>query len=68
MGCVSYFIAMLPVLKKLVISHNKLETLDDIVHLRDCKALTVVDLQQNRIDNPAVLEEIFAQMPNLVGY
>ncbi|VDK41624.1 unnamed protein product [Taenia asiatica] len=58
-------LSMLPVLKKLVISHNKLETLEDIVHLRDCKALTVVDLQQNRIDNTAVLEEIFAQMPNL---
>ncbi|KAL5964826.1 Dynein assembly factor 1 axonemal [Taenia solium] len=58
-------LSMLPVLKKLVISHNKLETLEDIVHLRDCKALTVVDLQQNRIDNAAVLEEIFAQMPNL---
>ncbi|KAL5106583.1 Dynein assembly factor 1 axonemal [Taenia crassiceps] len=58
-------LSMLPVLKKLVISHNKLETLEDIVHLRDCKALAVVDLQQNRIDNPAVLEEIFAQMPNL---
>ncbi|VDM33140.1 unnamed protein product [Hydatigera taeniaeformis] len=58
-------LSMLPVLKKLVISHNKLETLEDIVHLRECKALTVVDLQQNRIDNPAVLEEIFAQMPSL---
>ncbi|EUB55830.1 Leucine-rich repeat-containing protein 50 [Echinococcus granulosus] len=58
-------LSMLPVLKKLVISHNKLETLEGILHLRECKALTVVDLQQNRIDNSAVLEEIFAQMPNL---
>ncbi|KAM3188157.1 hypothetical protein ACTXT7_000821 [Hymenolepis weldensis] len=58
-------LAMLPALKKLIISHNKLETLDDIEHLRECKSLTIVDLQQNRISDPGVLEKIFVQMPNL---
>lgn len=58
---------MLPALKKLVISHNKLETLDDIEHLRECKSLTIVDLQQNRISDPGVLEMVFVQMPNLVN-
>ncbi|VDD80181.1 unnamed protein product [Mesocestoides corti] len=59
-------LSMLPALKKLIISHNKLVTREDIEHLRDCKALTVVDLQQNRIEDPTVLDEIFAKMPSLV--
>ncbi|KAM7533742.1 hypothetical protein Aperf_G00000114633 [Anoplocephala perfoliata] len=58
-------LSMLPALKKLIISHNKLETLEDVEHLRECKALSVVDLQQNRISSTAVLESVFAQMPSL---
>ncbi|VDO04542.1 unnamed protein product [Rodentolepis nana] len=58
-------LATLPVLTKLIISHNKLEALEDIEHLRECKSLTIIDLQQNHISTPEALEKVFAQMPSL---
>lgn len=43
-------------LQTLIISNNKLSTANDIVHLVDCKKLSIVDLSQNHIDDPEVVE------------
>lgn len=39
--------------------------LDDLKGLLACPTLTTVDLQNNKIDDPECLEEIFVKMPNL---
>jgi dynein assembly factor 1 len=42
-----YFLAMLPKLNSLYLSQNKLESVEDIEHLKECKSLSVVDLSHN---------------------
>ena len=39
--------------------------LDDLRGLLECPTITTLDLQNNKIEDPEVLEEIFMQMPNL---
>jgi len=38
---------------------------DDLRGLLECPSLTTVDLQNNKIDDPAVLDEVFCQMPQI---
>lgn len=57
---------MLPNLTKLVMAHNKLESIADVEHAVQCPRLSVLDLQHNRINDPAVIEEVFAKIPELV--
>lgn len=45
-------------------SKNYIETLDDLEHLIELKSVSVVDLSNNYIDDPLVVN-IFADMPNL---
>lgn len=59
---------MLPKFTRLVIAHNKLSELDDLIHLVNCKQLSVLDLQHNQIKDPIVVEEVFAKMPSLVSH
>lgn len=47
---------MLPVLHTLTLSHNKLETVDDIIHLTQCPELSVVDLSHNNLQNQQVIQ------------
>ena len=39
--------------------------LDDLRGLLDCPSITTLDLQNNKIDDPAILDEILVNMPNL---
>ncbi len=39
--------------------------LDDLRGLLECPSITTLDLQSNKIEDPAILEEIFMNMPNL---
>ena len=39
--------------------------LDDLRGLLDCPSITTLDLQNNKIDDPEILEEILVHMPNL---
>lgn len=39
--------------------------LDDLRGVLECPSITTLDLQNNKIDDPACLEEIFMNMPNL---
>ena len=39
--------------------------LDDLRGLLECPSITTLDLQNNKIDDPEVLDEIFVNMPNL---
>lgn len=39
--------------------------IEDLIALLDCPTIASLDLQNNYIDDPAVLEEIFCKMPNL---
>ncbi|KAG8263243.1 Dynein assembly factor 1, axonemal [Homalodisca vitripennis] len=55
---------MLPVLHNLTLSHNKLESVEDICHLTQCPQLSVVDLSYNNLESPEVVE-VFAAMANL---
>ena len=41
-------------LQTLLLAHNHLASAEDVAHLRDCPSLTCVDLQENRLDDPAV--------------
>lgn len=54
-------------LDSLYIKRNKigLNGLDDLKGLLECPALSCLDLSENRIDDPACLDEIFAKMPKL---
>ncbi|KAG8222821.1 hypothetical protein J437_LFUL005027 [Ladona fulva] len=46
----------LPVLHTLLISHNRLANADDIMHLVECKSLSVVDLSHNHLSGAGILE------------
>ncbi|KAI9197149.1 uncharacterized protein BJ171DRAFT_522877 [Polychytrium aggregatum] len=51
-------------LKTLQIASNLLRTCEDIEGLLQCPSICILDLSQNKIDNPDVIH-IFEQMPNL---
>ena len=57
-------LSMLPNLHVLLLSHNRLSAYEDLEHLKDCKALQSLDLQQNSIDDIRVLD-LFKQIPDL---
>ena len=48
----------------MLLSHNRLSAYEDLEHLKDCKALQSIDLQQNSIDDIRVLD-LFKQIPDL---
>ncbi|VDO81781.1 unnamed protein product [Schistosoma margrebowiei] len=56
----------MPNFTKLIISHNKLTEINDLIHLIKCEQLSVLDIQYNFIKDPNVVEEVFAKLPNLV--
>ena len=59
-------VSTLPDLETLQASHCKLKDLDAIRDLRNCPALTCVDLQQNKIDgDPEEMVRLFASVPKL---
>jgi dynein assembly factor 1 len=60
-------ISNLEFLDVLYLARNRIgrNGLDDLRGLLDCPSLTTVDLQNNKIEDPECLEEIFAKMPNL---
>ena len=60
-----FFPACLPKLNTLQMAHNRLSTAADLMELKNCQNLSVIDLSHNRINDPAVVE-IFAAMPILV--
>lgn len=39
--------------------------LDDLRGVLECPSITTLDLQNNKIEDPEVLDEIFCNMPNL---
>ena len=43
-------------LSTLIISKNKLTTVEDVAHLAEVQSLSCVDMQKNSIDDPAVLD------------
>ena len=43
-------------LSTLIVSKNKLSTVEDVAHLAEVPSLSCVDMQKNSIDDPAVLE------------
>jgi dynein assembly factor 1 len=57
---------MLPKLNSLYLSHNKLQSVEDIEHLKDCQSLSVVDLSHNLIEDPDVVQ-VFSQMQSVVS-
>jgi dynein assembly factor 1 len=57
---------MLPKLNSLYLSHNKVESVGDIEHLKDCQSLSVVDLSHNLIEDADVVQ-VFSQMKSIVS-
>jgi len=57
-------IACLKELKTLLAAYNHLESVEDLKGLLECPSLEVIDLQGNRINDPAVLD-LLVKMPNL---
>ncbi len=62
-----FILAILPKLNSLYLSHNKLESVEDIEHLKDCQTLSVVDLSHNLIEDPDIVQ-VFSQMKSIVSY
>lgn len=54
----------LPELQSLNISNNHVSTYEGLLHLKDLKKVSVLDLQNNRIEDPRVVE-IFESMESL---
>jgi len=63
--CCRYFVACLPVLHTLQISHNRLQSVTDIEHLAHCPGIGVLDLSHNQLDDPLILH-VFKCMKSLV--
>ncbi|KAK1899690.1 Dynein assembly factor 1 axonemal [Dissostichus eleginoides] len=57
-------LSCLPELSTLQIAHNKLKTAEDIEHLRQCCAISVLDLSHNLLQDPEILLVLEA-MPEL---
>ncbi|KAF3848034.1 hypothetical protein F7725_021062 [Dissostichus mawsoni] len=57
-------LSCLPELSTLQIAHNKLKTVEDIEHLRQCCAISVLDLSHNLLQDPEILLVLEA-MPEL---
>lgn len=57
-------LSCLPNLAQLQLTDNYLESYESIAHLAECKSLTVIDLKNNKLDNPAIVD-IFKQLPDL---
>lgn len=57
---------MLPNLKSLYLSHNKLESAEDIEHLKECQTLSVVDLSHNCLEDSEIVQ-VFAEMASIVS-
>lgn len=55
---------VLPHLNTLCLSHNCLRSIDGLEHLIDCKALSVLDISHNRIEDVLIVK-ILSQMPEL---
>jgi len=60
-----YFVACLPVLHTLQITHNRLQSVADIEHLAQCTSIGVLDLAHNQLDDPLILD-VFRCMNSLV--
>eukprot|EP00058_Branchiostoma_floridae_P007265 XP_002592753.1 hypothetical protein BRAFLDRAFT_201812 [Branchiostoma floridae] len=57
-------LACLPEFTTLQMAHNRLETAEDLEHLRGCRKLSSLDLSHNKINDPRVID-ILADMESL---
>lgn len=57
-------LACCPALRTLIATHNHLVTLDSVAHLAECKALQTLDLQNNELEDPGIVD-ILKQIPDL---
>lgn len=51
-------------LNSIILSHNCIQSVEDVVHLLQVPSLQTVDLQHNKISDPAVVD-ILSQLPDL---
>lgn len=49
-------LACCPMLRTLICTHNKLESIESVAHVSECTALYTLDLQNNNIKDPAILD------------
>ena len=54
-------------LKTLQVAHNHLRTAEGLENLKTIPSLTVLDLENNGIEDPALVD-ILVQLPNLVSF
>ena len=52
-------------LSTLIISHNGIRTAEDVAHLALMPGLHTIDLQSNKLDDAAIVDEVLAQLPEL---
>ncbi len=57
-------LSVCPKLCTLIATHNHLASLESVEHLAECKSLHTLDLQNNNLDDPAVVD-ILKQIPDL---
>ena len=55
-----------PTLSTLQLANNQIKTLEDLDGLKEAKALTCVDLSNNKIEDPAILD-LLTSLPHLVS-
>lgn len=57
-------LSCLPSLSQVQLSDNQIETYEHVAHLGKCKTLNVIDLKNNKLNDPKIVE-IFKQIPDL---
>merc|ERR1719199_1721380 len=57
-------VAHLKRLNTLQLAHNRLATPEDVAHLAECRTIGVLDISNNKLEDPVVLD-ILAKMENL---
>ncbi len=60
-------LACCPKLTSLTITHNKLESVEDIIELAQISGLVNLNLSHNRLNDPSIVDQVFAPLPDLVS-
>ncbi len=54
-----------PSLRTLICTNNQLAGVDSLRHLAECKGLHTLDLQNNNISDPAIVDQVLVHLPEL---
>ena len=59
-------LSALPNLKSLNLKQNRLRFVEDVMHLTECPNIETLNLSENKIEDEAVVDQVFCKMPELL--